>query len=108
MNTLETLKAARKLITPRRAWIKNALAETRAGHDVDPWLPEACRWCSAGAIVAVCGGFSRAHHDAIDLLEAHIGEYIGVWNDRRTHKQVLAAFDEAIARLSDACKQVTR
>jgi hypothetical protein len=101
MTTLETLKAARKKITPRKSWIKKALAEDSRGADVDAWQPEACRWCSAGALLAVCGNWNWEYDAAVQALEYRMG-VISRFNDTHTHKEVLAAFDEAIAKLEAA------
>lgn len=90
---LETLEAARKLITPRKAWIKNHLARTSPrGKRVDPEHPSAKCFCSSGAILHVNPDFT-----CWTALNRVMGFSIPEFNDTHTHAEVLRAFDEAIA-----------
>lgn len=87
---LETLEAARKLITPRKSWTRGELARNAKGKKVRPNDPTAIRWCMEGACRRVSPeiGFHRIAHFDIDC----------VFNDSHTHAEVLAAFDAAIAK----------
>ena len=101
MTTLETLVKARMRITPRDAWIMRWFARDSTNKDCKSTAPEACKWCSAGAIN------SLASSDEIrDECHAHLKKFMGgniaEFNDRHTHAEVLTAFDEAIARLESA------
>ena len=97
--TLEILRAARAKIERPECWTKGELARDAAGNSVTPDSAEAVCWCPVGAIHAsTLIGHERfcARHvivNAIDSLN------IGGWNDapERTHAEVLAAFDAAIA-----------
>jgi hypothetical protein len=96
MTTLETLKAARELITPKRAWTTGTLAKTSPeGKRVDYFSVDAKCWCSSGAIMRVNPQFNGWNY----LLDAMKTSTIPIFNDTHTHAEVLAAFDEAIARL---------
>lgn len=46
---------------------------------------------------------ARQYDKAKGMLQKAIGErqFIGVWNDRSTHAEVMAKFDEAIAACPD-------
>src|SRR4051794_31065920 len=102
MKPREVLIEARRLIEDPERWTQHTLArnpETR--RPVDPDSPRAGQWCLWGAVEHV--------------LDART-DYIGVWDaltavleprypsfasfndaDGRTHTEVLAAFDKAIA-----------
>lgn len=79
------LRAARKLIEKPERWAQGTSFTGTAR----------CAW---GAILAT-------EHDFVDVLSAAgfmrriVGPYIAEWNDipQRTHAEVLAAFDKAIA-----------
>jgi hypothetical protein len=103
MTTLEILKAARKLITPKGAWITGVYAKTSPkgrkalfGND-----PAATCWCMEGALQKASG--REMVYDSQDLLKpfGNIGKNLPQFNDApgRTHAEVLAAFDAAIAKL---------
>lgn len=105
MSTLETLIAARKLITPESAWACGRDSFDGGGRYVIPVSPLAVKWCAGGAILKVMG---RATHnqdsdfpvaweflaDSLDIERLELGE----WNDTHTHEEVLAAFDAAIEK----------
>lgn len=96
MTTLETLKAARSLITPARSWIKGTLAKTSPkGKRTNYFSSDAKCWCASGAIMRVNPQFTGWSV----LTSVMKTSTIPIFNDTRTHSEVLAAFDEAIARL---------
>ena len=96
MMTEEILVAARKLIEKPENWKKKAL------HS-----PDDCAHCAVGAIEFVLGKRSGLGHwpslEQTKPFVAHFGfpQWKGLsdWNDsdERTHAEVLAAFDAAIA-----------
>ncbi len=100
---LEALEAARKLLTPEESWIKGLLAADANGGGVcDPWLPEACKWCSTGAILAITRGWDDAYGGAIEALTREMRMGVAIFNDTHTHADVLRAFDAAIAKEKEA------
>ena len=92
MTPAEVLRAARKLIERPENWVK--------GYFIDH-IPGCRRFCATGAIRQVSNwSYTQADTDARDYLaRAADTEYIVAWNDQpnRTHVEVLAAFDAAIA-----------
>ena len=106
MTTLEILRAARAKIERPECWWKGGFgtidrrASVVAGTVADGL---GCAWCAYGAVIAAAGNLNVLA--AVGLLEKHAGCHrtgIGPWNDdpERTHAQVLAVFDSAIAELS--------
>lgn len=81
----------------KKGWIRYLLAANSQNKVVNPRDPEACYWCSVGAILA-------AYHTNTDRrntykkLEKVIGtKDIIKWNDdsNRTKEEVIKAFEEA-------------
>lgn len=95
MTTKEILIAARAKIDAPERWTQGVVARNADGHPTYISAENAVCWCIAGAITSVggddvaCGVFLRATGT----------KHIGKWNDdpTRTHAEVLAAFDRAIA-----------
>lgn len=102
MTPVEVLKSARELLSDEKRWTKYHAGRTELGVSADPCDRDAVRWCASGATRRVVGWNNT---DAITLDAARrqlrnvIGDSITSWNDysRRTHAEVLAAFDKAIA-----------
>ena len=114
----EVLKRARELIAPEGAWIQWEHAEMRGGAAINPESPVACRWCLTGAIRRAAlhhpGGtwplmprafarVARVAREPESELQWDTGgqaaREIVSWNDapERTHAEVLALLDRAIA-----------
>lgn len=105
---LSVLKKARKLISKPEAWIKGVQAEDKNGNRESPLSKHAVAWCADGALQRAYGAtdggaYELAKQAVLDTTPKYRG-LLCVWNDekRRTHKQVLAKFDKAIAKLSKA------
>lgn len=85
--THEILIAARALIDTPKKWVKSAYHREKNGlHS----------YCAAGALISV----EAPGRTAYDCLAEAIGyRCVSDWNDapERTHAEVLAAFDKAIA-----------
>lgn len=90
----DVLVKARNLISDEKDWRKVG------------WGREHSPRCSHGAIVYAAGGYQRGHQFDYDAakaathtLERVVGECVITFNDakERTHAEVLAAFDKAIA-----------
>lgn len=102
--TLDVLKAARKLLANKKRWCKGEFALAKGGRVVEAYLlpsRAACRFCAIGAIWQQGVGNSDTW-SAVEELEKSIRVADAFsWNDapRRTHAQILKAFDKTIARL---------
>lgn len=98
MSVLEILKAARKLITPRKRWIKKDYARTSPrGNMTSATGEDATCWCMVGAVQKVSDS-QRSEWIACDFLIKVTGGNVTKFNDNHTHEQVLAAFDKVIAK----------
>lgn len=93
MNTVETLKAAKALISDPTKWTQGAYARDAEGTVTDPFASDAACWCSVRSIVAVSREWFFASES---LLEKAIGGGVIRFNDMHTHAEVMAAFDRAI------------
>lgn len=102
MKPSEVLRAARKLIERPENWTRGADARDVDGTPV--WAAhgdvEPVCWCSTGALMRVTET-GPEYHSGRGFLEQVISpwRFIPQWNDagNRTHPEVLAAFDRAIA-----------
>jgi hypothetical protein len=95
---LETLEAARKLITPEDAWIQGKMACDAAGNICSDVSPQAVQFCSMGAIENAAGDSSSAFRETLyAVMDKACGMRYEAFNDTHTHAEVLAAFDVAIA-----------
>lgn len=105
MDTVEVLMKARELLSDPKRWTQNWCARTAVGEITDVFSDDAVSWCSFGAIRRSAGidadvGCSL---DAESTLCSALGHSCTAraaeWNDTtgRTHAEVLAAFDKAIA-----------
>lgn len=112
--TLQILKDARTLITPKTAWIQTDMARNAEGKELRfSWAGASC-FCAVGA-VGVSAGYKYPnglyYEDTLEpLIELakeikNSSTYEGAvynitrFNDNHTHEEVLALFDSAIARL---------
>lgn len=101
MTPAAVLKKARELISDEKAWTKGWFAKDERGRDVYADDPGAVCFCAMGAIdraAEECGGVDDV--PALNMLVRALGgTAIDLFNDapERTHAEVLAAFDKAIA-----------
>lgn len=102
MTTLETLKAARKLIENENRWCFGEYARTIGERPIRPNSHKAYSFCAIGALCRVTKKSSIAvvAEPAYGALDSSIQDLsIHDFNDSHTHTEVLAAFDSAIANL---------
>jgi hypothetical protein len=99
----DVLVKARELIATPDRWIKENIARDKpeSREWIYPNHPAATCWCSVGAICAA-EGLEGMWSDtrSIKALKKVLGtDDVSEWNDapERTHDEVLAAFDKAIA-----------
>lgn len=101
--TIQVLKRARKLIADETRWTKDEQARNLDGEAVEYDSLEAVQWCAVAAIAKTAPTF-QARIKACDALAETLGfkasTRIIAWNNakRRKHTDVLAAFDDTIAR----------
>ena len=103
-DTADVLRKARALIEEPDHWIKVYGCTDRAGNPVEAYSEAACCFCIWGALSHVTKNTFKAHELAA-LVTGHPYEdkdYYTPWVDwndapERTHSEVLAAFDKAIA-----------
>lgn len=93
--TKEILVAARAIIANEENWTQGAYAEDKDGSSIGVNCSNAVCFCSIGAILKI----TISPFDAMKVLRNHMGDSIIAFNDGHTHKEVLAAWDEAIASL---------
>lgn len=101
--TREILVAARKLIEKPENWCQADYALDKTGKSVSCFAdegPDACAFCSSGAIFRVAIDSPLLPDARMALVQAMDAD-IAYFNDKHTHAEVLAAFDRAIAKLSD-------
>lgn len=102
MNTLEILKVGRAKIADINCFTKGASARNSKGKAVHGESPEACQWCSIGAVYSVIPSTKQYMADgACDILRPFMGGCIINYNDSHTHAEVLSKWDEAIASFSN-------
>lgn len=104
MTNLEIMKAARALITPPGSWTQDTYALDADGNEVGPSSESATCYCSSGAISRISGSIAARVIEFAEHISCIYGVSIPVWNDHpdRTHEEVLAEFDEVIAKLEAA------
>ena len=91
----EILIAARAIIADEENWTQGAYAKDKDGMSSGVICSNAVCFCSIGAIRKI----TISPFDAMAVLRNHMGDSIILFNDGHTHKEVLAAWDEAIASL---------
>ena len=99
--TTRTLIAARSLIARPDAWTKVFEARDHNNNSCRVFDDDACKYCMVGAIARASLGKRTWERDALQALRLAIGsESVPRFNDHpaRTHDEVLAAFDAAIAQ----------
>jgi len=96
------LTKARDLISEERRWCKGTLARGWLDVPVPIHSRFARRFCAIGAIYRAGRDLGLPVNDACSALERQTVRTIPYWNDgrRRTHAEVIAAFDAAIATLN--------
>lgn len=100
MTPLETLKAARDLISDPARWTQGWFAKNAHGENVHSFSENAVCFCALGAL-------DRTHNATLaikDRLQRHLPpeHNISSFNDTHTHAEVIALFDAAIAELEGA------
>ncbi len=102
MTIVGILKKARRVIARPEKWTKGVAARDKNGRECAPFAKEARCFCAIGAVERVAMPDYGAVRDAISALDAATRwKGTAEYNDspRRTHAQILALFDRAIAKL---------
>jgi len=100
MTTVEILKAAKQVISKPEAWCQGDEARTETDEVVTPDNSLAVKFCMLGSTFKIAD--SDAGRSARRFLYRTMGDSevdLVDWNDapERTHAEVMAKFDEAIA-----------
>lgn len=103
MTPLETLKAARQLISDPAKWTQTYYARDASGYPVPPTSLEAVCFCALGSIEHAANKNLLTLTETIAIIEnVALSEHamaVFELNDTHTHAEVLALFDAAIAEL---------
>ena len=94
------LRDVRALIADPDRWVMGCAARDAHGQSVMPERPEAVRFSAFGALVRLAPADDDIRDRAAEALNAAVGpEGWTSWEDApgRTHAEVLAALDRAIA-----------
>ena len=104
MTPLETLRAARDLISDPARWTQDELARDADGEEICPTEELAVCYCSFGAIQRFTkeNEMTDADNHLQDVCLRLFGISVIELNDTHTHAEVLALFDAAIAELEGA------
>ena len=90
---------AKELISNPVKWTTRFWARNAAGKPITSYSPEACQWCSWGALMKVQAGgdINVAYQTLTDFMYGNIAAF----NDspNTTHADVMARFDRAIESL---------
>lgn len=101
MNQLaDDLRAAKALVDTPEKWLQGRYAADENGDPRCVNELDAVRFCALGAIYKAAVGAGSDYHLARDAFYDVAGEIVSEWNDApaRTHAEVMAAFDAAIAK----------
>ena len=100
MTTAGLLRDVRALIADHDRWTTGCAARDAHGQSVMPERPEAVRFSAFGALVRMVTEAHEIRDRAAEALNAATGPFgWAVWEDApgRTHAEVLATLDQAIA-----------
>jgi hypothetical protein len=100
-DALAVLARARELIADEDRWCRRSFARSWLNIPVPVQSVAARRFCAMGAIMHAGRKLGVRVEEARNVLEWQIARPIEQWNDDpvRTHAEVVAAFDGAIAAL---------
>jgi hypothetical protein len=102
----QLLRDARERIATPERWTRGTYARTAAGNGCASYSPRAVCWCAIGTLERSSPGGGRTIDWNDDsplsramgyLLEAIGQQKLHQWNDGRSHAEILAGFDRAIA-----------
>ncbi len=99
--TLGVLLRARELIGDEQRWCRRTYARGWRGLPVPVQSSAAHRFCAVGALMRAGRELGLPMDDARNALEWQTVRPVQDWNDdpERTHREVIAAFDAAVAAL---------
>jgi len=100
-STLTVLSRARELIDDERRWCRRTYSRGWKGLPVPVQSSAAQRFCAVGALLRAGRELGLPFEDARNALEWQTVRPVQDWNDdpARTHREVIAAFDAAVAAL---------
>lgn len=107
----DLLKRAKALIEDPMRWTQNVYARNAYGREVSELSPDACRFCSMGALHRAAGILAddepvatptqlkhalRALNEQVGQQSSRLTHSMVQFNDTSTHRAVMAVFDGAI------------
>src|SRR5882762_9510028 len=100
-DTLAVLARARELIADEKRWGRRSFARSWFNVSVRVQSAAARRYCALGAVMHAGRKLGLPVEQARNALEWQAARPVQDWNDDplRTHREVIAAFDAAIAAL---------
>ena len=100
-DTLAVLARARELIADEQRWCRRSFARSWFNVPVSAHSAAARRYCALGAVMYAGRKLGLSVEQARNALEWQTARPVQDWNDDplRTHAEVIAAFDGAIAAL---------
>jgi hypothetical protein len=90
----DLLIKARNLIRAKSRWTQGALARDKNGKECGSSSPKAVCWCAEGALSHFNRG--RLSVPALIALDGYVPSSVADFNDKSTHKDVIALFNKAI------------
>jgi hypothetical protein len=102
LDVVALLSAAKLLLSERQNWTRETFARTRSGSIADPDERDARCWCALGAIRSFGADYNTRYAALETLEEVAPAAGVAVFNDdkKTKHKDVLALFDKAIAKIA--------
>ena len=103
-DTLAVLAMARALLADEQRWCRGSFARGWLDIPVPVRSVFVSRFCMLGAVMRAGRKLGLPTEDAANALEWQTRRPVQYWNDdpARTHAEVIAAFDGAIAALEEA------
>lgn len=103
MTALKILQGVRELLSDEKRWTRGSYARDRLGRTTHSTSESAVCWCLIGALGKITNHErgARSAERALERVARRRGrEFPAEWQDAdgRTHAEVLALLDEAIAR----------
>lgn len=100
---------AKALIATPDTWCRNAPARDSSGEFTNIESKDACQWCLVGAVWRVLGGqyYHAMEGEIIRRLRDEINKFdnsislVSVFNDRRTHSEVVGLIDRAVETINE-------
>ena len=118
MNSVNTLRRARDLISDPEKWTKGGMGRKSDGDPVgvyDVGREDVVKWCMSGALRKVADNeqvFNKAYWSCMSQVPVQVKTSLPRFNDHpsTTHQDVMFVFDQAIAKevVSESMANMTK